>query len=502
MATVSKVYNKDSGILTWLCPGGITRIKLKTQSLRKGLYFCGLALVEPFGNAFAWGPNDSGQNGDGSVTYRSSPVAIAATTQFRKLFLGSTISYGLSEWGQLMGWGLNSNGGLGLGDIIPRSSPVAVLGSLRLQDIAENGAGGPGLRILALSTGGAAYAIGLNTDGELGVGDVTPRSSPVAVLGSNLFRSLVMGGQFLHVNCYGIDYNNKAWAWGYNVRGQLGLGDVVPRSSPVAVLSSVGAACKVIACGGDGSGNAHTYFIDTSGFPYACGFNGNGQLGVGDVTPRSSPVAVLGVNSFSKVECDNNAAAMFLTSTGLAYALGLNTNGNLGVGDVVPRSSPVAVLGGNLFSKVKGIGGSWWGLTTTGVLMGWGLNANGQLGVGDVVPRSSPVAVLGSLKIKDFQPFSSTGGNIGVLMVTPQGQVYAVGGNTKGELALNDVVPRSSPVAVVGGSCARTLDDWEEVLVDVVPGTTYTITLNRMNASFGNESIGTNVEKVILSYEQ
>lgn len=502
MATVNKVYNRDSLTLTWVCPGGVSKIRLRTQSLRRGLVFSASAAIEPFGNAYAWGANDSGQIGDGSTTYRSSPVAVAGGTQFRKLFMGSTISYGLNEWGALYGWGLNSNGGLGVGDQTSRSTPTTVLGGFRFHDMADNGSGGPGLRALAIAVGGQAYAMGLNQDGELGVGDVNPRSSPVAVLGGNLFRQLVCNNQFTHATSYGIDYNNKAWAWGYNIRGQLGVGDIVARSSPVAVLTSVGAACKLIVCGGDTSGNAHAYFLDTTGLAYGVGFNISGELGVGDVNPRSSPVAVLGGHVFSQLVCDNDSNAIGITAAGVAWAWGSNFIGGLGVGDTTPRSSPVAVLGGITFAKIKGIAGSWWGLSTSGVLYGWGINATYQLGTGDLVARSSPVAVLGGLTIQNFEPFLSDAGNVGVFMATPQGQIFAMGANTKGELGVGDALSRSSPVAVINGVLARTLDDWEDVTCNVTPGTTYTITLNRMNASFGNVGLGSDVEQVILQYEQ
>ena len=94
---------------------------------------------------------------------------------------------------------------------------------------------------------------------------------------------------------YAIKSDGTLWAWGYNGYGQLGVGDTVDRSAPVKVMDNVSTV------------TANDYFDDGSGYDYygsgyaiksdgtlwAWGYNGYGQLGVGDRVDRSAPVKVM-----------------------------------------------------------------------------------------------------------------------------------------------------------------------------------------------------------------
>ncbi len=279
----------------------------------------------------------------------------------------------------------------------------------------------------------------------MGLGDVIARSSPIAVLGGFIFQTI--HGNYSSVIAepvFGLTPGGTLYAWGINTNGGLGVGDVIPRSSPVAVLG--GFTFRQVFP----AQYPYVYALDGSGNAYGWGLNDNGQLGVGDVTPRSSPVAVLGGFTFTRLSVCNKSV-FGLTSAGAAYAWGLNGSGQLGLGDVVPRSSPIAVLGGftfaKLFTNIASATGSAYGLTAAGALYAWGFNDKGQLGVGDIIPRSSPVAVLGGLTFVDVFPGASNN----IFAITADGTLYSWGANANGQLGLGDVVARSSPVAVLGG---------------------------------------------------
>ena len=84
------------------------------------------------------------------------------------------------------------------------------------------------------------------------------------------------------------------FSFGYNGNGQLGQGDIVPRSSPVQVGSLTN--WKQVA-----SGYRHTVAIKTDGTLWSFGNNGHGQLGQGDIVPRSSPVQVGSLTNWKSV---------------------------------------------------------------------------------------------------------------------------------------------------------------------------------------------------------
>ena len=291
-----------------------------------------------------------------------------------------------------------------------------------------------------------------------------------------------------------IDVFGNAYAWGYNAYGQLGAGTSTPASSPVLVVG--GLTFKSFGCMGSTS-----FGITPAGSLYAWGYNGYGQHGVGDLTTRSSPVAVLGGHKFYKCSVSNNSPVVFaITPAGTLYSWGYNVNGQLGLGDVTPRSSPVLVLGGLTWSSVPIAGDSALGLATSGTAYAWGYNAYGQLGLGDVAPRSSPVAVLGGLTWSHV----SCDGSDAVLGVTTSGALYSWGYNSNGQLGLGDITSRSSPVAVLGSLCLGTAASTVFQTIPVVPGTSYSIAMQQFTVLFGTTPLGSvwGADTVTVEYDQ
>ena len=78
-----------------------------------------------------------------------------------------------------------------------------------------------------------------------------------------------------------ITTEGKVMAWGRNDKGQLGLGDLVTRDTPVLVKGLEGHNIVSIACG-----RGHTLFLSDKGVVFACGENKMGQLGLGNQTAQ------------------------------------------------------------------------------------------------------------------------------------------------------------------------------------------------------------------------
>lgn len=491
--TVSRLSNTIDLVAgigrTWTAPSTVSRVNITAYPRYFGLVSTmnesapGSGFIDCYGNMYAWGDNATvfgkASLGDGTIVSRSSPVAVIGGIQFSQ-----TAPY-INQQGKAYLWGANNFGELGTGDVVPRSSPVAVLGGLVFSTIIREQSGNV---TFGLTKNGSLYAWGLNTSGIGGIGDSNARSSPVAVLGGHSFQRIFYSTS----TAYGITSDGTTYSWGSNLNGQLGLGDVTARSSPTLVLGGLKFS--------DVNGVFCTVGLTTSGAAYAWGYNADGGLGLGDTVDRSSPVAVLGGLTFAKLSDERypNAASLqqfALTSDGTLYAWGANSNGELGVGDVIPRSSPVAVLGGLKFRKViAGIGG----LTLDGILYTWGNNSNAILGLGDIISRSSPVAVLGGHVWADV----TVGAGSYMLGVTVDGTVYSWGFNNRGQLGVGGVATQSSPVAVLGpfqgmGSVPQP----KRFTVSVTPGQSYKVQCSQSGQSyFGSTPMGEDVDYVTIEY--
>jgi alpha-tubulin suppressor-like RCC1 family protein len=82
-----------------------------------------------------------------------------------------------------------------------------------------------------------------------------------------------------------------------------------------------------------------------------------------------------------------------ITSTGVAYGWGNNTNGRFGDNTTVSKNTPVQVCGGLTFTSISAGDTHSLGITSTGVAYGWGLNSSGQLGRNSTTSSNTPVQV-------------------------------------------------------------------------------------------------------------
>ncbi len=475
---------------TFVCPSGVTNVHLVAQNFygAKITFAQSSALmIDQNGNSYAWGLNNNGQIGDGSFVAKSSPVLVLGNLLFTQVadgyISGNGFSLGLDAFGSAYGWGLNGNGQLGLGNTTDFSTPVLVVGPNKFKWL---GTLNPtnGCTSYGLDLGGNAYSWGYNNNGQLGDGSVVDKSSPVLVLGGFLFRSLYAAMDSTGGAVYGIDASNNLYAWGSGANGMIGDGTLVSKSSPVLVLGSL--SWKLLAPP-DQAGYNGIAGLTNSGDAYIWG--ATVARVTGNATVLSSPTIVMsGKKLVTLVSNTENGGGhpylVGLDSSGVAWAIGSNGQGNLGDGTVTSRSTPTLVLGGIKFAQITCTQlGSVYGIDTLGQMWAWGNNSSGQLGVGDVASRSSPVLVLGGHKWVAMFKDMAAGSKIAA--IDSNGQLWAWGLNSAGALGVGDVTPRSSPVLVLGGRLSNPRYPQTSYLdVPVTPGQSYAVVLGGLG-SFG-----------------
>lgn len=499
---------------TFTPPGGVTSVTVTARASVVGVTEWCNVFRDQSGNQWAMGgdSNLSGMSGDGTATPRSSPVLVLGGLNIIKAepMDGNPVTlHYLTQNGQIWGAGFNSNGSLGNGTSTKFSSPVQVVGNLVFNQMtsAENSAGSS--TAFAITNGRIMYAWGAANNGALGDGTTAAKSSPSAVAGGLAWTALAKrAGSVSTDGMSAIRSDGSGYAWGVNTQGQLGDGTTVAKSSPVAIAG--GLTFAKLSLGGTNGGALRMFGVTTSGAGYAWGNNANGELGVGDVTPRSSPVLILGGLTFKEIYSAGAQGEVYgLTTSGALYAWGRNAFGQLGLGDVTPRSSPVLVLGGLTWAKVSNFANYGGypqsyviGLTTSGVPYAWGGNTYGNLGNGNRTSQSSPTLVLGSLTAIDVA--ANVGGQTSRIL-TIDGFAYGMGHNIGGGIGDGSNGDKSSPVLVAGQLRFNTRDNVTNTVIQVTPGTSYAVNFRGVGSgsTFGNTPIGNgDITQVVVAYDQ
>lgn len=327
---------------------------------------------------YNWGYNNNAL-GLGYTIDRSNPTLVTNSTDWKQISNNNVFGLGIKIDNTLWGWGGNTYGYLGTSDVNVRSTPVQI-GNLNNWKSVAVGAS----FAIAIKTDGTLWSWGRNDYGELGQGDLAYRSSPTQV-GSLATWSKVSCGQYHSV---AIKTDGTLWGWGNNTNCQLGY-----NGNSVSVPTQVGTDTNwsYVSCGTN-----FTMVIKTTGALYAGGYNYSGQLGFGTYNNTVYSLTQLGANTWSKVHCSNDTNGIIaIRSDGTLWTCGYNGTGELGVGDRNDRSSPVQV--GNLTDWAQAVMGSGvHAIKTDGTLWSWGNYGNGANGLGTNTSYSSPMQV-GSL---------------------------------------------------------------------------------------------------------
>ena len=185
-----------------------------------------IAAIKTDGTLWTWGYNGYGQLGDDTTIDRSSPGTTAGGgTTWSQAAASPNYIAAVKTDGTLWAWGMNDNGQLGITDTIDRSSPVEVAGGGTTWSYVNCG----WEHTVALKTDGTLWTWGSNLTGQLGDGTTTNRNSPVTTVGAGTTWSQVDGGKYHSV---AIKTDGTLWAWGWNTNGELGGGATTARSSP------------------------------------------------------------------------------------------------------------------------------------------------------------------------------------------------------------------------------------------------------------------------------
>jgi len=421
-----------------------------------------IAIVRDDRLLYNWGPNLTGQVGDGTTIYKStptqigptiastsSPVQIGTFSNWDKVSLGFSTAAVINTSGRLYLWGSdNQFGTLGSNSTIRRLVPTEPIDSSSWTQVSSGN-----YHVLALTSDNRMFAWGLNNVFKVGDSTSVNKSSPVQIGTGSSWTRVAAGNN----HSLAIRSDGQLYAWGQNDAGQLGI---ITEPKLWTQLST---------------GQSSAFAIRSDGLLYAWGLNSSGELGLTDVLTRSSPTQI-GASSWTQIS-NNFSNTVAIRSDGKLFTWGAG-NALLGDGTIVAKSSPVQIGNSSWsqvsvgFSHVLAIDATGilygWGVATAlnastvayswslvsennahvaairsdGLLFVWGLNSSGQLGNNTIISQSSPIQIGTSSWISVSAGFDHT------IAITSNNRLFAWGNNIRYQIGDNTSINKSSPVQV------------------------------------------------------
>ncbi len=325
----------------------------------------------------------------------------------------------------VLGWGKNVDGCCGVEGTKYLHHPAIVerLNGVHVVDLSCGMC-----HAVAVTSHGRVLVWGANNYGQCGV-DLSVTAITTPTIMSELIDTPVKAAACGGAHTVVIAKTGEVFAWGLNSLGQCGVdsgGEKIVKRTHVEFPAGV--SIQACTCG-----LGHTVFLsETEGTVYSCGWNVNGQLGLGSAHQQSvkTPQRVRGALSGEKVihaSCGGNHT-MMITASGKAFGTGLNSSGQLGLANTEDSWEPKLLESLKKVQSVYTACGEEFSFVVSyeKEVYGMGLNNVGQLGLSpDEFPYSPVPLLVGPLMGKGVESISCGKGN--AIAITDTGASYGWG---------------------------------------------------------------------------
>lgn len=388
-----------------------------------------------------------------------------------KLYLASRNVYIISQTGALYSTGENSRGqcflpaGGGTANLIKPTPTLFASNCVKVAATSDL----DGYSAMVLLNDGNVWAAGENQYGQIGDGTQTDtgNTGPKLTLGpDNTFGNPTTpvadvighgsynGTNFPETYC-ALLTSGAVFCVGYGGNAQVGNGSStainntwqqVIRADNNEGLSNI---TKISACGQD---SAYSFYaLDNTGTLWSWGYNGQGQLGVGNNTNQNKATQVQAFGNNNIVEIfpmNGEYGSIIVKQSDKSYwATGVNNYGQLGLGDTTNRNTFTRIT--SLDDKdIDMIYPAAYGAThvialsrSSNRIYGTGHNAHGNLGLGN---RTTPITSFTEVPFRpespiiDIMPTRSAGVENYTLVLTADGNTYFTGQSRHNYVGLPD----------------------------------------------------------------
>ncbi|CAF1022863.1 unnamed protein product, partial [Didymodactylos carnosus] len=266
------------------------------------------------GRVFSCGNNDYSQLGREGRTTVPECVILPNDAEGVQVACGQHFSLCLTITGRIVCWG-SINGKIGSDDgfFYPKPQYVSGFEDKRMIQIATGYS-----HALTLTDDGTVYSFGVNSAGQLGLGNsddcvcacplLCLRGSPICYIACGANHSVI------------ISKSGTVFTCGLNSSGQLGVGDTESRIWPSNVKAVQNQKVTYASCG-----EKHTVVITADGGVFSFGSGSHGQLGHNSVMDELLPkkISELMGSEVTQVACGRSHTVVFVPSVGQILVFGL-----------------------------------------------------------------------------------------------------------------------------------------------------------------------------------
>ena len=330
------------------------------------------------GTLWGCGRNDYGQLGLGDTRNRTTFTKIIANTNdVKSIHCGNEHTLMLKNNGTLWACGWNKFGQLGLGDA--NNKNVLTIIGINSGNIKEVYLGGG--HTLILKNDSTPWGCGYNKYNQLGLEDTNNKTTFTRITtNTNDIKSICCACDNILV----LKNDGTLWGSGFNGYGQLGLRDYTNRTTLTKITTNTD-NIKSVYCG-----SSYTVILKNDGTLWGCGWNDYGQLGLGDESNRTIFTQITtNTDNIKSVYCGYHHT-IILKNDGTLWGCGYNGEGQLGLGNTTYRNTFTQIT-----TNVDNIKEVYCGFNHTlilkndNTLWGCGQNKYGQLGLGDESNRTT-----------------------------------------------------------------------------------------------------------------
>ncbi len=249
--------------------------------------------------------------------------------------------------------------------------------------------------------------------------------------------------------------NGVPYTWGRNNNGQLGIGNRTDSYSKreLKYRPKVNGAyqdytsftnIKSIQAADD-----HTIVLTNDGIIYSGGGDLNGEINRQSYSTWTELSNIWKQSDMGAVKAVSTSVnhSLYIDENNKLWTGGCNLAGQLGTGTLTEKTDFLRSPLNNLTVKAIAAGlNHSLAVTVDGDLYAFGDNSYGQLGDGTTISTTAPIFVMGGVK-DVFTKYNST------FILMENGDLYACGENTMGQLGAGDFENHAEPVFIMG-NCA------------------------------------------------